>query len=157
MLSDLIKENADKYKIDKDIISAIISTESGFDINSVRYEQDYRWIYKLEDTTKLVGCTKETMLMMQKTSWGLMQLMGAVYYELGGSNWATILLSPGVNLKFACEHLANLIKRYSLSNPADIYAAYNAGSIKKMKSGEYVNQNNVDRFNKHLKNIKMFI
>jgi len=42
---------------------------------------------------------------------------------------------------------------YSLSNPLDIYAAYNAGSVR-LLNGKYSNQSNVDNFNKAYSDIQ---
>jgi len=119
---ELIKKYSELYKLESRLLYAIISTESNFNTNAVRYEIDYRWFYKLEDCKKLVGCTLNTMRMMQQTSWGYTQIMGALYYELGGKGWATTLLDPEVNLKFCCEYLKKIIKTQGLNSPSETYA-----------------------------------
>ena len=146
MFNELIKLYADKYKIDPVFLTALIKVESGFNPLAIRYEINYRWIYKLEEMTKLVGCSKETMLVMQRTSFGLCQLMGANAYELGLKIYATALLSPELNLKYACMYLNKIIRAQSLQDTVDIYAAYNAGSVRKTKNGEYYNQIYVNKF-----------
>lgn len=97
----------------------------------------------------MVGCTMDTMINMQRTSWGLCQIMGALYYELGGTNWCTMLLDPEINLKFACEHIHNIIDRQKITSHKELYASYNSGYVRYMKDGTtFVNQSNVDRFMK---------
>lgn len=146
MFNDSINKYCKKYDLDPHLVTALIATESGFNPLVIRYEEDYRYLYKLPEIRVSVGCTLSTMRTMQKTSWGLMQIMGAVYYELGGTNWATILLQPDINIKFGCEYLAKIIKKQNLVYAGDIYAAYNSGAVRKMRSGQLVNQKNVDRF-----------
>lgn len=146
MLSDLIKDSCRRFGLDFVLVNAIISTESGFNPHVIRYEPNYKYLYKVFECSNIVGCTFETMEIMQKTSWGLGQLMGACFYEMGGKNWATILFDPEINIHFTCEYLKNIIEKNNLSDARDIYTVYNAGSIRRMKNGELVNQKNVDRF-----------
>jgi hypothetical protein len=150
----LIIDKSKEYGIEKKFLIALVKTESNFNPYAVRYEKDYKWIYSYKECAEIVGCTIDTMINMQKCSWGLSQLMGANYYELQGKNWATVLLIPEINLKFCCEHLRRIIENQKLDieNVCDIYAAYNAGSIRK-KGEEYINKKNVDRFFKIYNNL----
>lgn len=85
------------------------------------------------------------MRMAQKTSWGLMQIMGGVAYELGFKGWPGELLDPETNLYYGCEFLIGKIFLYGDEDPARLYAAYNAGSPR-FENGRYRNQRNVDNF-----------
>jgi len=143
---ELVKKYSEEYKIESRLLYSIISTESNFNPNAVRYEIDYRWFYKLDECKKMVGCTTNTMRMIQQTSWGYTQIMGAIYYELGGKGWATTLLDPEINLKYCCEYLKKIITKKYLTTAEEIYIVYNAGSIRKTIDGKLVNQDNVDRF-----------
>jgi len=156
MLSQLIQDSANKYGIEFCLLNAIVATESGFNSNAIRFEEHYKYLYSVEECAEIVGCTKDTMIMMQRTSWGLCQLMGAVYYEMQGKTWATELMQPDVNLKFTCEYVNRLIDRWHLKSPELIYAAYNAGSVRRREWGELVNQKNVDRFMQNYKTINHF-
>lgn len=143
---ELIKKYSEEYKLESKLLYSIIKTESNFDQYATRYEIDYRWFYKLDECKKIVGCTTNTMRMLQQTSWGWTQLMGALYYELGGKSLATVLLNPELNLRYCCMHLKNIITKKYLTSPQEIYTVYNAGSIRKTIDGKLVNQDNVDRF-----------
>lgn len=153
---NLVDQFAIKYKLDKYFLQALVMTESSFIPHLIRYEQDYKALYSPKEMVYVVGkgCTLDTMVNMQKCSWGLCQLIAANYYELQGKDFATVLLNPEINLDYSCRFINNLITRQALEDPLDIYAAYNAGSIKRMKDGTLVNQKNVDRFNANLKSIK---
>jgi soluble lytic murein transglycosylase-like protein len=64
--------------------------------------------------------------MLQKTSIGLMQVMGGVYRQYGYKGWlSAIFSSPENQLDYGCRHLAAKIEKYGLSPGI---SAYNAGS-----------------------------
>jgi hypothetical protein len=103
MLGQLIQASSKKFGLDFVLVNALIATESGFNPLVIRYEPDYKYLFEIEKCRKLIGCTLETMVNMQKTSWGLCQIMGANFYEMGGKNWATKLLDPEVNIVISRE------------------------------------------------------
>jgi soluble lytic murein transglycosylase-like protein len=80
--------------------------------------------------------------MLQKTSFGLMQVMGAVFREYGFEGWLSqIVTSPELQLEFGCKHLSKKIRRYGKESGI---AAYNAGSPRRKPDGKFVNQYYVD-------------
>jgi len=125
------------------IVLGIIETESGFNPYSARYESRYRWLYKPEDFYREYSSSVETEIVFQKTSIGLMQLMGANYRELGYKpplpklfeDWESQLL-------FGIKFFKRLYERYG--NISDAVSAYNQGNPAKREDGSYVNQKYVD-------------
>ncbi len=108
-----------------DILYGIAVVESSLNPIAVRYEPNYRWLYFV-DTSRPPNCSRETEEMLQKTSFGLYQMMGAVLRENGWTGWLTgILLDPVLQTVFAIKHFKRLHRRY----PAvmDIISAWNAG------------------------------
>ena len=134
-----------KFQIDLNIIIAIAKTESGYNPLAQRFEAAYPYLYSVRELADLVGCTKDTMTAAQKTSYGLMQPMGALCYELGFREWPARLFDVKVNLNYACKYIRQILDK-GYTDPCDIYAAYNAGSVRKSDNGNYVNQSNVRRF-----------
>ena len=126
MINAYIKESCRRFGLDYALVNALIATESGFNPCVIRYEQDYKYLFKIEECRRLIGCSLDTMINMQKCSWGLGQIIGAVAYEMGLQNWATKLLDPELNIHFVCEYLQNIIKNKKPKNPQEVYAIYNA-------------------------------
>jgi len=122
------------------LVTAICLQESGGNPVAVRYEPGYRWISKHAEKPNI--CTKETEVVLQSMSWGLMQIMGATARDLGFTGWLTELLTPEVNLLWGCAYLEQLTSIYN--GVEDVVAAYNAGSPRRGKNGQYVNQPYVD-------------
>lgn len=154
MYDDIIKSCANEYCLDERVIRAVISIESDWRIYAARYEPGYLWTYEVKRMSEIVGCTTETMKIMQKTSYGLMQVMGAVYLEYadkeGEVTSPLCLVTPALGIRYGCMHLASKANTYT--NPLDLYAAYNAGSVRKV-DGKYVNQRAVSKFEKAYKNL----
>lgn len=149
---DLINLYAKNHGIDSFLLAAVIQTESGGNPWACRYEPQFQHTFNLAELSQLIGCSYSTMEMMQKTSWGLMQVMGSVAYELGlgaekndFDKWPTSLLNPYKGLYYGCLHLKEKIDRYG-SAPEVAYAAYNAGSPRLLSNGMYVNQRQIDNF-----------
>lgn len=113
---------------------AICRTESGLNPWAVRHEPQYK--YFVGDRMSA------TERMTQGTSWGLMQVMGAVAREYGHVGWLSELCWPDVGLRYGLRHLKRYYDRYK--NWPDAIAAYNAGSPRR-KDGKYENQAYVDK------------
>lgn len=154
----LIASNALKFGIDPDIISAIILTESGGNTWAVRYEPMYKWVLgvtAIREYSEAIGITVETIMISQKMSFGLMQIMYAIAldeYDFRGS--PTMLCEPSVGIDYGCRHLRKFIDRYGASNESDYISAYNQGSARKTEGGMYWNQKYVDKVYKHLREIR---
>ena len=153
-IKSLIVYKAEQHQLDPKLLLALAYTESSYRPFVTTYETDYRWLYKLEEMAKEMGVTVVTEKVHQQTSWGLCQVMGAVAREYGFRLHMPELCDPLTNLEYACIHLKKKIKQYSLKDPIDIYACYNAGRVEK-KNGEYVNKKNVDRFKLNLSKVTL--
>lgn len=131
---ELIERKAEKYGLPWPLVMAVVDVESSGNPWAYRYEPAYQWLVGQ-------GLTP-TEQMAQRTSWGLMQVMGAVAREYGFKGWLTELCQPDVGLEYGCRHLKRYADRYR--NWLDAIAAYNAGSPR--KAGDvYVNQSYVDK------------
>jgi len=125
------------------LIYAIIETESNWNPFAVRYEPHWKYIVPVSNTMlKKMGITRETEEQLQKFSWGLMQVMGAVARELNYSEILTKLITPQDNINVGVRKVIELFKKYK--NLEDVIASYNAGSPRKV-DGKYVNQSYVDK------------
>lgn len=140
---ELITKEAKITSIDPKLIYGFVSTESTFDPKAVKYEPTYIWLESPPLYARQSGISTDTEIVLQKISWGLMQLMGANSrtYGLVGSLFQ--MLDPAVGLHYACIHLAKLLKKYTSLD--DVIAAYNKGSPIKKDDGTYVNQAYVDK------------
>lgn len=138
---DLISFYAVKYDVDPVVIGAIVHQESRGKVCATRYEPKYRYLYQVEFYAKENSITAETERMHQKTSWGLMQVMGGVAREYGYSGSLNELCKPELALEYGVKHLKKFMNKYD--NLDDAIASYNAGSPR-IVNNEYVNQKYVD-------------
>lgn len=148
-MKEIIIKKANKYRLPPQLVRAIIKVESSNNNYAIRYEKNYRWLYKPE---KFAGAlqTLDTEKYMQKCSLGLMQVMGAVAREHGcDDTFLSKLFDPEINLEYGCKYLSILKRRFG--DMTDCIAAYNAGSPRKLDDGSYVNQKYVDRVLKNWK------
>lgn len=146
----------DKYAIEAglepDWVAACIMTESNANPYAVRYEPHFRYLLHPRVWAEKLNLSVETEEMCQKTSWGYMQIMGAVARELGFDGHIPELLDVHANLKYGTMKLKQLMWKYG--NIHDSIAAYNAGSVRKTPGGLYENQRHVDKFDAWLRKIK---
>jgi len=159
-----------RYPLDRTLLKAVIRTESGNNPWAVRaevakhtdkdgiviYRSLWRYYYYPNIKAENVGSSVATEWIMQATSWGLFQIMGSVARELNFTGWMTELLLPETNVDYGCRIIKSKIEKYG-DDPATIYAAYNAGSIKKTRAGSFINQVNVDRFMLHYRELSRSI
>lgn len=121
-----------QYKLPANLVRAICQCESAGNPWAWRHEPHYRWLVgdKLTMTiTERIG---------QSTSWGLMQVMGAVARGYGFEGDFPQLCEPEIGIRFGCQHLANYYLQYQ--NWPDTIASYNAGSPRRLSDATYVNQ-----------------
>ncbi len=139
--------------IDPNWVKAIVMKESSGVASCVRYEPNFRWLFKVEEYAKHPQISFATEFTTQKMSWGLGQIMGAVARERGHMGLMGELLKPDVNLQVMCKHIIYL-KQIS-TDPADLFAMYNGGpgAIHKV-NGRYSNQSYVNDVFAHLQNLK---
>ncbi len=135
-LQDLIIKYANKYSLNPAVVFGICCQESLCNPYAARFEPHYKWLYKPNEVRPRM-CSLETEKILQKTSWGLMQVMGGVYREHGFEGWLTkVATNPEIQLDYGCKHLSKKIRRWGGQKGI---LAYNSGSPRKGKDGRYVN------------------
>lgn len=147
-----IESLSKKYQINPKIVGAVVMQESAGNACASRYEMDYKWLFKPEIYAGINKITRITETNQQKTSWGLMQIMGAVAREHGYNGPLVSLCDIEVNLEYGIKHLISLKKRFG-ENISDVLAAYNAGSPRRNESGDYVNQYYVNKVLKYIEEL----
>jgi len=126
------------------IIMGIIETESSFNPYAARYEPNYKWLVSPERYFRTYSSNPEIEVILQKTSLGLMQLMGANYRKLGYIKPLTAVFEDvEAQIRYGIKFFLNLYRKYQ--TPSAAIAAYNAGSPRKTQTGRYVNQAYVDK------------
>lgn len=140
-----IRQAAFNHGLPSALVEAIVEVESGGEIYAARYEPGYRWT--VPKAKRPANCTQTTEDIMQCTSIGPMQVMGAVARELGHAGWLGMLHSWDQGLDYGCAHLSRLKARYfGRYGWPGVVAAYNSGSPRKSeKTGLWVNQQYVDK------------
>lgn len=136
-----IRVSSAAYNLDPAVVYGVCLMESHFNPAAVRFEPHYAYLF---DPVRVrpVGCSLDTEISMQKTSWGLMQVMGGVLRERGFDGWITMIVDDiPAQVEYGCRHLAKFIRQYGLE---DGIGAYNAGSPRKSSDGKLVNQEYVD-------------
>ena len=138
-LTTLIKAAASRRSLPWELVYAICQVESSLNPSAVRHEPRYRWLVGDNETMSPIERQD------QMTSWGLMQVMGAVARELGHTGPLSDLLDPPTGLFYGCLHLRRFRAKYDIW--PDVIAAYNAGSPRRVAGpiGPYVNQSYVDK------------
>ena len=138
-LTTLIKAAASRRSLPWELVYAICQVESSLTPAAIRHEPRYRWLVGDNETMS------PTERQDQMTSWGLMQVMGAVARELGHTGPLSDLLDPPTGLFYGCLHLRRFRAKYDIW--PDVIAAYNAGSPRRVAGpiGPYVNQSYVDK------------
>lgn len=145
----LIKEIAKKQDIDASLVAAIVSVESNGRTNAARYEPHFKWLLDPSKYARINSITVQTEVVFQKTSLGLMQVMGAVARELGHEGDLPNLFYPEIGLSLGVKKLKSLLDTYT--SVSDAISSYNQGSPKKTGNGLYKNQYYVDMvLRKHL-------
>lgn len=129
--------------IDPLLFEAICRIESSLDPYAVRFEKDYLYLFEVRENAARYRLSIETEGALQKFSYGLAQIMGAVCREYGyKSSLVHLATDWQSSLKYSAKHLAKFLKKYPLTS--DAIASYNAGSPRR-KNGFYVNQSYVDK------------
>lgn len=134
--------------LDWRLVVAIIEQESGFNVWAVRYEPDFKYILTADKFATMNRITTQTETQLQKMSIGLMQVMGAVYRELGFTESLGKCFDPSIAIYFGCLKIKQLMTRYS--SLSDVISSYNAGSPRRDSSGAYTNQHYVDSVLRHM-------
>ncbi|MBK5943332.1 lytic transglycosylase domain-containing protein [Halorhodospira halophila] len=153
-IDQLTARFSERYGIPVRLLRAIIEVESAGNPYAMRMEANYRWLWDVRHNAPHrggpfyapPGASRPTESYGQRTSWGLMQIMGATAREIGfKGTFLSELCDPETNLQYGCEYLMRLYRRFGNQHGwTGVAAAYNAGSPR-MTDGRYVNQEYVDR------------
>lgn len=149
-----INKKADEFNLDRALVAAIVKVESAGQARSMRFEPG--WQYPPVNHRAFasnLGITEQTEAVLQKCSFGLMQVMGAVARELGFTGHLIDLCEPETGLHYGCMKLKKLFERYGSYEP-DVIAGYNAGSAIKEPSGMYRNQSYVNKVDQALRELR---
>jgi soluble lytic murein transglycosylase-like protein len=131
-LIEVVRVVASAHGLDPVLVAAIVQKESSWNPWAMRYEPGYRWLYPSRSEVYRSGVASlETEKAHQMTSWGLMQVMGAVARERGCTfPFMSGLCLPEMGVEYGCRHLVWLRDRWSLHGDerlCDLISAYNAG------------------------------
>lgn len=159
MIEKMIQNAADEHRIPPLVLNGIVRTESGGDPLAMRVEPDYRWLWDVRlnapardirgaDFPAPDYVSRQTEYWGQKTSWGLMQIMGATAREMGFDEpfFSALCADPAKGLRYGCLYLRRLADRFLDQHDwAGVVAAYNAGSPRYDDRGAFMNQSYVDK------------
>lgn len=133
---------ASDFQLDAALVASIIYQESRGMTYASRFEPNYRYLERPDHHAAQQNITKATEEVLQKTSFGLMQIMGGTARFIGYSGALPALYKPDTNLYWGCKYLKRLKNQHNEIEA--VVAAYNAGSPRKTKDGAFVNQRYVD-------------
>lgn len=149
---------APKYGLPSRLVHAIVRTESAGNRFAHRCEPSYRYLWDVRANAPYqvdsravakrlpppgfpapAGISKATEWLDQQSSWGLMQVMGAVAREYGFTGFLCGLCDPLEGLHYGCKLLAARRDKYlSASGWSGVIASYNAGHPDTSAGNEYV-------------------
>lgn len=137
-----IRSIADTFGLDPLLVAAICKVESNFNPCAARYEPEFKYLSKPEYFAEKNGSSLPTEIILQKTSLGIMQIMGCCAREWLHEGWLTELFTVEVGLRLGCQHLKHRLDKYQDTDLA--IAAYNAGSPR-LINRRLMNQSYVDK------------
>lgn len=139
-----------------ELVMAIVVVESNGNPWAMRAEPGYRWLWDIRRNCPWRGDAKDipappfvsraTELWGQRTSWGLMQVMGATAREMGFRGpFLSELSDPHIGMEYGLKYLGTLVRRFYAAHGIEgVVAAYNAGSPRR-SGGAWENQAYVDK------------
>ena len=141
----LILEACQNYGLSPAMVAAICAKESAFDADAMRFEANYRWLWKVSEAAARLRISFRTEEQLQCFSYGLTQVMGANARSCGFEEPLPRLLEPKKNLRYGCQHLRSLYERFAKGTPPDewseaVVAAYNLGSPRRAGPKRWINE-----------------
>jgi soluble lytic murein transglycosylase-like protein len=126
----IVAAAANAAGLEPSLVAAIVLQESGGNPLAIRHESEYRWLWP--SSAKVVpppGVSLATEIAQQRTSWGLLQVMGATAREHGCREpfLTALIADPALGLRFGCLYLASLFARFPGAGREGAISAYNAG------------------------------
>jgi soluble lytic murein transglycosylase-like protein len=144
MVLMMILEAARSVQIPPELILAIIEVESGGEAYAAKLNPHYP--FTMPQAKRPAGVDHNTEIYMQKTAWGLMQVMGATARSVGFDGRLPELTDPAVNVKTGVAYLETLMSKYHARHGlSGVAAAYNGGAPRKRPDGKFLNQGYVDK------------
>jgi len=122
----LIRQICDAEQVDSNLVAAIILTESSGQTYITRYEPTFHYLEDARFWASKLNVTELTEIAGQKTSWGLMQVMGGTARSEGFEGYFPELCQPEIGIKVGATHLKGLI--YKWDSLEEAVSAYNAGT-----------------------------
>lgn len=150
--SQVFLDACSRFQVDPKVIAAMIQTESEWRRLAFRHEENFSYVFKVQEFARALKCSEDLELVLQRSSFGYMQIMGGTARWLGFTRSLEKLFEPAVNLEYGIKYYLHHAKRYS--DVKDIVAAYNSGAAKKDKDGVYVNEMARNHVRKFVENLK---
>lgn len=144
--NDIVQQHAAEFKLEPNLIRAIIIKESSWNPYAWNPEPHYRYLWNVatdrpfrvltvseriaevppRDFPFLAG-DRDQEWWAQQASWGLMQIMGAVAREYGFRGpYLPELVDPGINIRIGCKVLTSAL-RWANGDVRKAVASYNGG------------------------------
>jgi soluble lytic murein transglycosylase-like protein len=142
-LLPIVNKIAIECGLSPDLVDAIVQVESSYRPEVTRFEPKYKHLYAPDVFAKRHKILLGQECKNQRTSFGLMQIMGGTARWLGFKGIFSELFEPEINIRFGCRYLKKL--RFLCTSDDDLIASYNAGSPRRSADGAYVNQSYVDK------------
>ena len=117
----LIQSFANQYRLDPNLVEAVVIAESNGCTDAFRYEPEFYQRY-LKDNPEYRGMLPRRV----SSSYGLMQVMYSTAREHGFRDLPEVLFQPNVGLQYGCLHLAKVIQQAN-GNVREALARYNGG------------------------------
>ncbi len=121
----ILKDAALRHGLRPSLVVAVATKESSLNTWATRFEPGWVWWLTTGAMARVVGTTEATEKIHQATSWGLMQVMGAVARELGFRGPMPMLCEPRMGADVACRKLSACIDKWGTETRG--IQAYNAG------------------------------
>lgn len=118
---NLIESTALQFKLDPDLVEAVVLTESSGHTDAFRFEPAFFDRY-LKDKFPFSGGIKRRV----SSSYGLMQVMYSTAYGYGYRQIPEYLFNPDTGLYMGCLHLSKMLE-WAKGDSHKALAAYNGG------------------------------
>lgn len=143
VLRQLVTNKCSGQAVDPILLGAIIHVESDWNPKAMKIEPNFTYLSKPQEHAMRNQIDSATERYLQRFSYGLGQIMGGTCRDLGFVGMLTDLLDPSLNIDYMILYFKKYCSEYIYVT--DKIAAYNAGKVTKIATGEYINQAYVDR------------
>lgn len=152
-LNALIVKSAEEFRIDANLITAMVMVESSNNNWKVRFEPAWHYLYFPREFASKLYLSIETETNLQSCSFGLLQIMGSVARELGFTTDLAMLCDPTTGLFYGVKYIRKLMDKFA--DEEHVVSAYNAGpGTSKTPGGMWGNQVYVDKVYNQLRKLR---